>query len=133
LAAKIVRTVAYWSYKDSRPYAVYVFNDITAVFYAYIALATFAIAAVMFHFTARGGRSPRRLVVLAVSVPALLVLATALAVTLLNLLQAANNGALVHPLALLSLFPTATAIAAIDFAVPALLASATWSWFFCRR
>jgi hypothetical protein len=131
--AQILRTVAHWSYRDGRPYAAYVFSDLSVVFYAYVAIATFAIGAVVFRCTGRCGRSRLRVLILAVLVPSLLVLATALGVTLLALLQAADNGALVHPLALLSLFPTATAIAAMDFAVPALLASAIWSWFFYRR
>ena len=132
-AAQIVWLLAHWSYRDGRPYVAYVFNDLMMAFYAYVAVATFVTAAIVFRFTRHWGRSPRRVLLLALSVPALLVLATALGVTLLNLLQAANNGALVHPLALLSVFPTALAITAMDFAVPSLLASAIWSWFFCRR
>jgi len=58
---------------------------------------------------------------------------TALGVTLANMLQAQENGALVHPMALLSVFPTALAIAAMTLAVPSVVASAVWSWFFCRR
>ena len=132
-AAEILRLLAHWSYKDGRPYATYVFNDVTAYFYEFVALATFAIGAVLFLCTWRGGRSRMRVLLLAVLVPFLLVLGTALVVTLLNLMQAQENGALVHPMALLSVFPTVFAIAAWDFAVPSLLASAIWSWFFCRR
>lgn len=132
-AAEILRLLAHWSYKDGRPYATYLFNDVTAYFYEFVALATFAIGAVVFLCTWRGGRGRMRVLLLAVLVPLLLVLGTATLVTLLNLLQAQENGALVHPVALLSVFPTVCAIAAVDFAVPSLLASAVWSWFFCRR
>ena len=131
--AQILRLLADWSYKDGRPYATYLFNDVTAYFYQYVALATFGIGAVMFLCTARAGRGRTRVVLLAVLAPVLLVLATALVVTLGNMMQAQENGDLVHPLALLSVFPPAAAIAAADFAVPGLLASAVWSWFFCRR
>src|SRR6185312_9039171 len=70
---------------------------------------------------------------LAALAPGLLVGSTALSVTLANMLQAQENGALVHPMALLSVFPTALAIAAMTLAVPSVVASAIWSWFFCRR
>jgi hypothetical protein len=132
-AAQILRLLAHWSYKDGRPYAVYVFNDVTAYFYEFVAIASFAIGTVLFLCTWRGGRGRMRVVVLTVLAPVLLVFGTALLVTLLNLMQAQENGALVHPMALLSVFPTVLAIAAVDFAVPSLLASAVWSWFFCRR
>ena len=132
-AAEMLRLLAHWSYKDSRPYLGYLFNDVTLFFYAFVAAATFAIGAVVFRCTWRGGRRWARVLLLAILAPALLVVSTALAVTLLNLLQAWENGALVHPLALLSVFPTVGAVAAADFAVPGLLASALWSWFFCRR
>jgi membrane associated rhomboid family serine protease len=132
-AAQIVRTIAHWSYRDGRSYTAYVFNDLSIVFYACVAIATFAVGALVFCCTARWGRRRLRVLMLAVLVPALLALATSLGVTLLALLQAADNGDLVHPMALLSVFPTATAIAAMDLAVPGLLASAIWSWFFCRR
>jgi hypothetical protein len=132
-AGQILRLLANWSYKDGRPYTTYLFNDVTAYFYEFVAIATFAIGAAVFLCTWRGRRSRMRVVLLAVLVPLLLVLGTALLVTLLNLLQAHQNGALVHPIALLSVFPAAVAIAAVDFAVPSLLASAIWSWFFCRR
>jgi hypothetical protein len=132
-AAQIVRTIAHWSYRDGRSYAAYVFNDLSMVFYAYVAIATFALGAVVFRCTGRCGRSWLRALMLTVLVPALLVLATALGVTLLALLQAVDNGDLVHPMALWSVFPTAAAITALDVAVPGLLAAAIWSWFFCRR
>jgi hypothetical protein len=132
-AAEILRLLAHWSYKDSRPYVGYLFNDVTMFFYAFVAAATFASGAVVFLCTWRGGRSRARVLLLTVIVPALLVVSAALAVTLVNMLQARQNGTLVHPIALLSVFPTALSIAAVDFAVPGLLASAVWSWFFCRR
>jgi len=132
-AAEILRLLAQWSYKDGRPYAIYLFNNVTMYFYAFVALATFAIGAAVFLCT-WGSRSGRgRVLLLTVLIPGLLVLSTALTVTIANLLQARENGALVHPLALLSMFPNAVAIAAVEFAVPSLLASAFWSWFFCRR
>lgn len=132
-ASEILRLLAHWSYKDSRPYAIYLFNDVTMYFYAFVAAAAFAIGAVVFLVTWRGGRSRLRVLLLAVLVPALLVLSTALTVTLANMLQAEANGALVHPMALLSVFPPALAIAAVNLAVPGTVASAAWSWFFCRR
>lgn len=132
-ASEILRLLAYWSYKDSRPYAMYLFNDITAFFYAFVAAATFVIGMVVFLCTWRGGRSRIRVLLLAVLVPGLLVASTALTVTLANMLQAEENGALVHPMALLSVFPAALAIAAMTLAVPSVVASAVWSWFFCRR
>jgi hypothetical protein len=132
-ASEILRLLAHWSYKDSRPYLGYLFNDVTMFFYAFVAAATFAIGAAVFLVTGRLGRSRARVLLLTIAVPALLVGSAALTVTLINLLQAQQNGALVHPMALLSVFPTALVIAATDLAVPALLASAVWSWFFCRR
>jgi hypothetical protein len=132
-ASEILQLLAHWSYKDSRSYATYLFNDLTMFFYAFVAAATFAIGAIVFLCTWRGGRSRARVLLLTVLAPALLVVSTALTVTAGNLLQARENGALVHPMALLSVFPTALAIAAMDLAVPGLLASAIWSWFFCRR
>jgi hypothetical protein len=132
-AEQLLRLLAQWSYKDSRSYVAYLFNDVTLFFYAFVAAATFAIGAVLFRCTWRGGRRRARVLLLAILAPALLVMSTALAVALLNLLQSWENGALVHPLALFSVFPTACAVAAVDFAVPGLLASALWSWFFCRR
>ena len=132
-AAEILRLLAQWSYKDSRPYATYLFNDVTMYFYAFVAAATFAIGALVFLCSWRGGRSRGRVLLLAVLAPGLLVLSTAATVTLASLLQAEENGALVHPMALLSMFPTACTIAATALAVPSLLASAIWSWFFCRR
>jgi hypothetical protein len=132
-ASEILRLVTHWNYKDSRPYAGYLFNDVTFFFYAFVAAGTFAIGAVVFFCTWWGGRSRTRVLLLAVLAPGLLVLSAAVLVTLINLLQAQENGALVHPMALLSVFPTALGIAAVDFAVPGLLASAIWSWFFCRR
>ena len=132
-ASEILQLLAHWSYKDSRPYAGYLVNDVTMFFYAFVAVATFAIGAVVFLCTWRLGRGRARVLLLAVIVPALLVASAALAVTLINLLQAQQNGALVHPMALLAVFPTALSIAAVDLAVPGLLASAVWSWFFCRR
>lgn len=132
-ASEMLRLLAHWSYKDSRSYATYLFNDVTMFIYAFVALASFVIGAVVFLCTWRGGRSRLRVLLLAVLVPGLLVLSTAGCVTLLNLLQAGENGALVHPMALLSVFPTVLAVAAVDFAVPGVVASAIWSWFFCRR
>ncbi|HEY4165582.1 MAG TPA: hypothetical protein VGM96_02365 [Reyranella sp.] len=132
-ASEILQLLAHWSYKDSRPYATYLFNNVTMFFYAFVAAATFAIGAVLFRCTWWGGRGRTRVALLTVLAPALLVVSTAVLVTLLNLLQAQVNGALVHPMALLSVFPTVVAVAATDFAVPGLLASAVWSWFFCRR
>jgi hypothetical protein len=132
-AGQILRLLADWSYKDGRPYATYLFNDVTAYFYEFVALASFATGVVVFLCTWRGGRSRMRVLLLAVLAPLLLVVGTATMVTLLNLLQAQENGDLVHPLALLSVFPIAFAIAAVDLAVPSLLASAIWSWFFCRQ
>lgn len=132
-AAQILQLIAHWSYKDSRPYAGYVFNDVTFFFYAFVVGASFTIGAVVFLGTWRGGRGRMRVLLLAVLAPGLLVLSAALLVTLFYLLQAHENGALVHPMALLSVFPTALGIAAVDLAVPALVASAIWSWFFCRR
>ncbi|MBS0526001.1 MAG: hypothetical protein JSS04_20395 [Proteobacteria bacterium] len=132
-ASEIVRLLAYWSYKDGRSYTGFLFNDVTAFFYAFVASASFAIGAVAFLCTWRGGRSRARMLLLTVLVPGLLVLSAAALVTLLYLLQARENGALVHPMALLSVFPTALRIAAVDLAVPGIVASAAWSWFFCRR
>jgi hypothetical protein len=132
-ASQSLQLLAHWSYKDSRPYAGYLFNSVTLFFYAFVAVATFAIGAVLFRCTRWGGRSRMRVALLTVLAPTLLVVSTAVLVTLLNLLQAQENGALVHPMALLSVFPTVLAVAARDFAVPGLLASAVWSWFFCRR
>jgi len=132
-ASEILQLLAHWSYKDSRSYTNYLFNDVTMFFYAFVAAATFAIGVVVFLCTWRLGRSRARVLLLAVIAPALLVVSAALAVTLIYLLQAEQNGALVHPMALLSVFPGALSIAAMDFAVPGLLASAVWSWFFCRR
>jgi hypothetical protein len=132
-AAQVLRLLADWSYKDGRPYSNYLFNNITLYYYAFVAVAAFTIGAVLFLCTWRGGRSRTRIVLLAVLAPILLVIAAALVVTLGNMMQAQENGDLVHPLALLSVFPPAAAIAAADFAVPGLLASAVWSWFFWRR
>jgi hypothetical protein len=132
-AAEILRLLARWSYKDSRPYVGYVFNDLTLYFYAFVAVASFAIGAALFLCTWRGGRSRRRVLLLALLAPGLLALAAALLVTLIGLVQARENGALVNPMALLSVFPNALTIAAADLAVPGLLAAAVWSWFFCRR
>ncbi len=132
-ASEMLQLVAHWSYKDSRPYAGYLFNEVTMFFYAFVAAATFVIGAFVFLFTWRGGRTRVRVLLLTVIVPAVLVISTASIVTLINLLQARQNGTLVHPMALLSVFPTAVSIAAEDFAAPGLLASAIWSWFFCRR
>ena len=132
-ASQILQLLAHWGYKDSRPYANYLFNEVTMFFYAFVAAATFAIGAVVFRCTWWGGRSRARVLLLTVLVPAVLVVSAALTVTLVSLLQAEENGGLVHPMALLSVFPTALAIAAVDLAVPGLLASAIWSWFFCRR
>jgi hypothetical protein len=132
-ASEILRLLAHWSYKDSRPYAGYLFNDVTVFFYAFVAAATFAIGGVVFLCTGRLGRNRARVLLLALIVPALLAVSAALTVTLVNLLQAEQNGALVHPMALLSVFPAALPIAAVDLAGPGLLASAVWSWFFCRR
>jgi hypothetical protein len=132
-ASEILRLLARWSYKDGRPYAIYLFNDVTMYFYAFVAAATFVIGAIGFRCTWRGGRSRARVLLLAALVPALLVVSIALTVTLANLLQAQENGALVHPMALLSVFPAALAIAALKVAAPGVVASAAWSWFFCRR
>jgi hypothetical protein len=132
-ASQVLRLVVHWNYKDSRPYVGYLFNDVTFFFYAFVVAATFAIGAVLFRCTWRVGRNWMRVVLLAVLGPALLVVSTAVLVTLLYLLQAQENGVLVHPMALLSVFPTVLTVAATDFAVPGLLASAVWSWFFCRR
>jgi hypothetical protein len=132
-AAEIVRVLAQWSYKDSRPYVDYVFNDVTLYVYEFVAVASFAIGAALFLYTWRGGRSRLRVLLLALLGPALLALSAALLVTLIGFLQARGNGALANPMALLSPFPHALAIAAVDLAAPGLLAAAAWSWFFCRR
>jgi hypothetical protein len=133
-AAQLLRLLANWSYRGSLSYASYLFNDVKLIFYAFVAVATFAIGAVVFLCTlSSGGRSWTRVLLLTVLPPALLVVSTAVLVVLLNLLQAWENGALVHPMALLSVFPTVLAVAATGFGVPGLLASAIWSWFFCRR
>jgi len=131
--SKILQLLSHWSYKDSWPQASFLFNGLTMYFYAFVAAATFAIGAVLFLCTWRSGRSWVRVALLTVLAPVLLVVAAAVLVTLLNLLQAWENGALVHPMALLAVFPTVLAGAATDFAVPGVLASAVWSWFFCRR
>jgi hypothetical protein len=131
--AEVLRLLAQWSYKDSRPYVRYVFNDVTLYFYAFVAVASFAIGAALFLVTWRGGRSRRRVLLLALLAPGLLALSAALPVTLIGFLQARENGSLVNPMALLAVFPHALAIALADFAVPGLLAAAVWSWFFCRR
>ena len=132
-ASEILRLLAHWSYKDGRPYAIYLFNDVTMYFYAFLAAATFVIGVIVFLCTWRGGRSRARVLLLTVLVPGLLVISIALTVTLVNLLQAQENGTLVHPMALLSVFPAALAIAAVKFTAPGIVASAAWSWFFCRR
>ena len=132
-ASEILRLLVHWSYKDGRPCATYLFNDITMAFYAFVACTTFVIGALVFLCTWRCGRSRIRVLLLAALAPGLLVGSTALSVTLANMLQAQENGALVHPMALLSVFPTALAIAAMTLAVPSVVASAVWSWFFCRR
>jgi hypothetical protein len=132
-ASEILRLLAYWSYKDGRPYAMYLFNDITVFFYAFVAAATFGVGMIVFLCTWRGGRSRIRVLLLSVLVPSLLVVSTAFTVTLANMLQAEENGALVHPMALLSVFPAVLAITAMTLAGPSVVASAVWSWFFCRR
>ena len=42
-AAQILRLFADWSYKDGRAYATYLFNSVTMYFYAFVAVAAFAI------------------------------------------------------------------------------------------
>ena len=132
-AWEILRLVARWGYKDGRAYSTYLFNDVTAVVYLFVAVAAFAIGALAFLATARVRRTAVRVALLAVVVPGLLLLSAALTVTLGNLLQARENGALVHPLPLLSVFPGALAVAAVKLGLPCALAAAVWSWFFCAR
>ena len=97
-----------------------------------MALATFGIGAVVFRAT-RQPQAAVRAVMLAVIAPAGLLLSAALVVTLGTLLQAHENGTTLDPMALLSVFRSALAIAAVKLGVPSVLASAVWSWFFCRR
>lgn len=130
---EILRLVARWGYKDGRAYSTYLFNDVNAIVYLFVAVAAFTIGALAFLATARVRRPAVRVALLAVVAPGLLLLSAALTVTLGTLLQARENGALVDSLALLSVFPTALAIAAVKFGVPCVLAAAVWSWFFCAR
>lgn len=133
-AWEIVRLVGRWGYKDGRAYSSYLFNDVTAFYYLFVAVTTFAIGALVFRATRRAGRHPAlRAALLATVVSAALLLSVALTVTLGNMVQARENGALVHPMALLSVFPGALAIAAVDLGLPSVLAAAIWSWFFCAR
>lgn len=132
-AWEILRLVARWGYKDGRAYSSYLFNDVTAIVYLFVAVASFAIGALAFLATARARRPAVRVTLLAIIVPAALLLSAALTVTLGTLLQARENGALVHPMALLSVFPGALAIAVVKLGLPCVLAAALWSWFFCAR
>jgi hypothetical protein len=129
----ILRLVASWGYKDGRTYSSYLFNDVTAIVYLFVAGASFAIGALAFLATARARRPAVRVILLVIVVPGALLLSAALTVTLGILLQASENGALIHPLALLSVFPGALAIAAFDLGAPCMLAASVWSWFFCAR
>jgi hypothetical protein len=132
-AWQILRLIAHWGYKDGRAYASYLFNDVTAIVYIFVAVASLAIGVLAFLAMRRVGRPTIRAALLATVVPAALLLSAALTVTLGILLQARENGALVHPTALLSIFPDALAIAAVGLGPPSVLAAALWSWFFCVR
>jgi hypothetical protein len=132
-ALEMLRLVVHWGYKDGRAYPSYLFNSVTAVVYAFVAAATFAIGALAFLATRRSRQAAPRVTLLTAIVAILLPLSAALAVTLGNMLQARENGSLAHPLALLSIFPDALAIAAVNPGLPSVLAAAVWSWFFCAR
>ncbi|MBN9086397.1 MAG: hypothetical protein J0J01_05775 [Reyranella sp.] len=131
-AWEIVRLIARWDYKDGRPYWRYVFSDLNAVIYVFVAVASLAAGMLAFHATGRV-RPAARVALLAVLAPAALLCAAALTVTLGTLLQAHENGGLIDPLALLSVFGGALAIAAHKLGLPSVLAAAAWSWFFCLR
>jgi hypothetical protein len=131
-AGEIVQLIARWDYKDGRAYWRYLFNDLTAIIYAFIAVASFAIGALAFRAT-RHRQAAVRAVLLAAIAPAGLLLSAALAVTLGTLLQANENGATLDPMVLLSVFRSALAIAAAKLGLPSVLAAAVWSWFFCLR
>ena len=132
-AWEILQLIARWDYKDGRPYWRYVFSDVNAIIYAFVAVVSFAIGMLVFRATARARRAAVRVVLLAVVAPAALLLAAALVVTLGALLQAHENGGLTDPTALLSVFDGALAIAAHKLGLPSVLAAAVWSWFFCLR
>lgn len=131
-AWEIAQLIAHWDYKDGRPYWRYVFSDVNAIVYGFVAVASFAIGALAFRATRRT-TAATRVAVLAVVAPAGLLLAAALVVALGTLLQAQENGGLTHPMALLSVFRSALAIAAAKLGLPSVLAAAVWSWFFCLR
>ena len=132
-AWEIVRLVARWGFKDGRAYSAYLFTDVTAIVYIFVAVASFVIGALVFLATGRIRRPAVRTALLAAIVPVALLASAALTVTLGTLLQAHENGGLTHPMALLSVFRDALAIAALKLGLPSVLAAAVWSWFFCLR
>lgn len=129
---EILWLVARWSYKDGRPYWRYVFSEVNAIVYLFVAVASFAVGVVAFGATGRA-RPAAQVVLLAVTAPAGLLLAAALTVTLATLLQAYANGGLADATALLAIFGDVAAIAVPRLSVPSVLAAAVWSWFFCLR
>ena len=131
-AWEILQLVVRWDYKDGRAYWSYLFNDVTAIIYVFVAGMSFAIGGLVLFATRRVGRPAARIGLLAVVGPAGLLLMAALTVTLGTLLQARGNGGLVDPMVLLSVFRDALAIAALKLGLPCVLAAAVWSWFFCR-
>jgi hypothetical protein len=132
-AWEILQLITHWDYKDGRPYWRYVFSDVNAIVYVFVAVASFAIGVLAFRATSRARQAAARVAVLAVVACAALLLSAALVVTLGTLLQAYENGALIDPMALLSVFRGALAIAVLKLGLPSVLASAVWSWFFCLR
>jgi hypothetical protein len=131
-AWEILQLIAHWDYKDGRPYWRYVFSEVNAIIYVFVAVASFAVGMLAFRATGRV-RPAARVAVLAVVAPAALLLAAALVVTLGTLLQAYENGGVIDPMALLSVYDGALAIAAHKLGLPSVLAAAVWSWFFCLR
>jgi hypothetical protein len=131
-AWEILQLIAHWDYKDGRPYWRYVFSEVNAIIYVFVAVASFAVGVLAFRATGRV-RPAARVAVLAVVAPAALLLAAALVVTLGTLLQAYENGGVIDPMALLSVYDGALAIAAHKLGLPSVLAAAVWSWFFCLR
>lgn len=131
-AWEILQLIARWGYKDGRPYWRYAFSDVNAIIYVFIAVASFAVGMLAFRATRRV-RPAVRVGLLTIIAPAALLLAAALVVTLGTLLQAQENGGLIDPIALLSVFDSALAIAAHKLGLPSVLAAAVWSWFFCLQ
>lgn len=131
-AWEIAQLIARWDYKDGRAYWRYVFSDVNGIVYAFVAVASFAVGALAFRATRRR-RPAMRTALLAAIAPAGLLLSAALAVTLGTLIQALENGTLLDPMALLSVFRSALAIAAAKLGLPSVLAAVAWSWFFCLR